>query len=232
MMTEISKTPLIAAGAFAAGLALGAVAGAKFVEKKLELEFEKRLERETNAVREFYGAIRKEHDTPPERLLTPAESKIVAKMVSDTRKQGEPIAYHKIAPGEEVIIEDVKQFDEVVAKNVFVDDRERPAEIYQISGKEFEENESNFLQPTLTYYAGDNVLTDEHEEPIEDRDKTVGTFTIADFGKHCDDENTLHVRNEILQLEFEIVKNEGRFDVVVLGEDEPVTRPRDRIRGG
>lgn len=236
-MTEIPKTPLVALAAFLGGAAVGAVVGAKLIERKLSLEFEQRLETETNAVRSFYGAIqKKEHPSPPDRLLSTQQADLYAAAINEERAQKgkNPVAYHKITPAEEDVTETVKQYDEVRTKtmNVFDGEKERPAEIYQITEKEFTDGESNYLQPTLTWYAGDGVLTDEHEEPMEDFEKTVGKFTDADFGRQSSDENTLHVRNEILQLEFEIVRHEGKFSEVVLGEEAPVQRPRDRIRGG
>lgn len=60
----------------------------------------------------------------------------------------------------------------------------------------------------LTYYA-DGVLTDDWDNPIED---VVG-FVGEDFHTHFGDyeEDAIHIRNDILKKDFEILKDLGNF---------------------
>lgn len=226
------STPLFIGGAFLTGLALGAVSGAKFVERKLTLEFEERLEKETDAVRAFYG-IKKEFATPGEaveKLIPPA---VVEAMNAYQGDDKHPVAYHKIVKSEKTdseIIEEVEQFDEVV-NNVFEKTVDH-GPIYIITPAEFEQNETDYIQQTLTWYEKDNVLTDAREDKIEEPDKVVGLIVVRDFLENQEDPHVLHVRNETLQLDFEVLRSEKYYAVEVLGMDEPIERPSQRIRGG
>lgn len=94
---------------------------------------------------------------------------------------------------------------------------------YVISHDEFMENETDYQQPSLTYYAEDKVLADERDEPIEDVDKTVGEENLHKFGYGSKDSRRVYVRNPVLELEFEIELNTGSFARDVWGLEEEET---------
>lgn len=68
-------------------------------------------------------------------------------------------------------------------------------------------------QSTLTWYAGDDILTDSHDTPIYNPASVVGELR---FGHGSQDPNTVYVRNEKLQSEYEILRDEGLYEEVVL----------------
>jgi hypothetical protein len=68
---------------------------------------------------------------------------------------------------------------------------------------------------TLMYYAGDDILVDELDVPIYNYQKIVGELK---FGHGSQDPNIVYVRNEKLQLEYEILNNPESFQVEVLGD--------------
>lgn len=213
---------------FVIGLVAGGIAGAKLVEKKLSAEFEERLERETNEVRSFYKAIKKPDLNPDERADEIRTEALEA--MKEYAGNGEPVAYHKIRKSSVQI----KKEEEAPPKerNVF-QERDERGEIYVLTGDEYEENETDYQQVTLTFYSKDGVLTDIHEDRIEDIESIIGTDALREFGQHCDDDNVVHVRNERLQLEYEIVRSPSSYAQEVLGE-EPVRieRPSQRINRG
>jgi hypothetical protein len=88
---------------------------------------------------------------------------------------------------------------------------------YIIHQDEFAQNETEYAQVTYTYYAEDDVLLDEAEEIILDRDDIVGSGVLNRFGHGTDDFNILYVCNPVLELEIEICRTSGSYEVEVLG---------------
>ena len=69
-------------------------------------------------------------------------------------------------------------------------------------------------QTTYTYYAADDVLVDERDVPVYDKDAVVGLLW---FGHGSGDPSIVYIRNEAKEMEFEVVLDEGAYQVVVLG---------------
>lgn len=211
-------------------LTVGSAIGYKYAEKKLLSEFEERLERETNLVRRMY---KPDHETPQDMVekLHGEALKIMEEYQNGTdespmvppQEPKEPVAYHKIRPS---TVEIGKKEEKVIHRSVFepTDDR---GPIFIISPEENEEG--GFENATWTYYAGDGVVTDIHEDRIEDFEKYIGT----DFVNHFGESNTVYVRNEITLFDYEIVRSHGSYRQEVLGEEEPPQqRPSQRFNPG
>lgn len=88
---------------------------------------------------------------------------------------------------------------------------------YIISYQEYLEAEPEFEQQTLTYYQGDDTLTDEKDQPIPLVEETIGGDTLEHFGYGSGNSRTVYVRNEKLSLDFEIVMSDGKYTHEVLG---------------
>ena len=97
---------------------------------------------------------------------------------------------------------------------------ENPDKPYIIHHDEFYENETDYEQATLTYYEGDDTLADEKDVPVPDEDSVVGEDALVAFGHGSKDKNVVFVRNDKLELDFEIVKSNGKYSVEVLGLDD------------
>lgn len=74
-----------------------------------------------------------------------------------------------------------------------------------------------FAQENLVYYAKDDVLTTERDEVIVDVDDIIGPNALTSFGSMCLDNDTVFVRNIRLGMEYEITRDEGSYQEVVLG---------------
>jgi hypothetical protein len=96
-------------------------------------------------------------------------------------------------------------------------DRSKP---YVISRAEFvdgaDEQTGVFRQITITWYAGDNVLVDELEAPIRDARRVAGPITRAHFGGPSEDASIMYVRNEALDVDYEIKFDERSYVDAVL----------------
>jgi len=101
-------------------------------------------------------------------------------------------------------------------------------QIYQIHKDEFFAQESGYDQTTLTYYDGDDILVDEQEVPIYNHKAVIGT---PKFGYGSGDQNVAYIRNDANKGEYEIIKDEGLYQVEVLGQEfESTMATRDSKR--
>lgn len=94
---------------------------------------------------------------------------------------------------------------------------------YVISIEEYELNEPDNEQATLTYYAGDKhaVLADERDEIVDDVDRLVGFGNLAHrFGHGSRDANVVYIRNERIDTDFEIALSNMSYAKDVMGVDE------------
>lgn len=93
--------------------------------------------------------------------------------------------------------------------------RQDPTKPYIIHVDEFFANEKGYIQSTLQYYQGDNILCDEQDVPVYNPEKIVGKL---EFGHGSNDPNVVYVRNEKLEVEWEILLDHGHFQTEVLGQ--------------
>ena len=224
---------LIATAVASAGA--GGFAGYKYAERQLVRAFEERLDQETLAMRRLYGAVKTERSEAVDAVLSDIE---VNKMKTEAMppevqvlldeyagEKPEPVAYHKIKTSD---VKVNKKEKELFVRPVFQQDENR-GPIHVISQQEHEENEPSFQQVTLTWYAGDETLTDEREDIIEDYTNIIGEHALGRFGDVSEDENVVHVRNTALMVDYEIIRSNGTYQQEVLGEEpEDKTRPSGR----
>lgn len=103
---------------------------------------------------------------------------------------------------------------------------------YIIHRDEYNGNETEYNQTTLTFYDEDGVLTDERDVPIDDIDGTVGEDNMDRFGYGSLDQNIVYIRNDRLELDAEVIRANGSYSKLVLGikhEDEPRRRRPSRL---
>jgi hypothetical protein len=137
---------------------------------------------------------------------------------------------------EEVVKEEVRiQRTDVVHSSVFAHDddwdyeqelaKRDPEQPYILHKDEFFEGEKGFPQITLTYYQGDDILVDDHENIVPNAKTVVGEMK---FGHGSGDRNVVYVRNEVLGAEYEVLLSQGEYTIEVLGlEAEAQYEKRD-----
>lgn len=147
--------------------------------------------------------------------------------VRDILSRTEPDLVEEYEPTEEE--------DALLHKNIFDDhgasdenDLDRSSRSsdkpYIISNEEFEDAELEYNQNTLTYYQGDAVLTDEHDQPVPIN--TVIHESNLQFGNASGDKNVVYIRNDKLEVDFEVVQDLGYYTEEVLG-----VPPREERKG-
>jgi hypothetical protein len=108
------------------------------------------------------------------------------------------------------------------ARNVFTGNR-HPGMPYDISDADFGDD-NDYEKITLTYYAGDDVLVDDKEVPIRNTEPVVGHDISKKFGLKSNDEHIAYIRNERLEVDFEVCLDFRSYTEVVLGYGNPKMR--------
>lgn len=98
---------------------------------------------------------------------------------------------------------------------------------YVIHKDEYWREEMDYTQTTLTYYEGDNILVDQEDVPIYSFPAIVGDLK---FGHGSQDQNVFYVRNDALKAEYEIIKDRGRYEVIILGMQAEEEAERSSLR--
>lgn len=83
-----------------------------------------------------------------------------------------------------------------------------------------ERDEYEDYQPvSLTYFEGDDVLSNERDDVIgpEDRERLVGEKNLEKFGHGSQDPNIVYIRNDELELVYEVVKSPRSYAEEVAG---------------
>ena len=123
-------------------------------------------------------------------------------------------------------------YEEVVEEQEYISEAmpDQPTDKpYVISWEEFAGAAREYDQDTLTYFEGDDVLSDGRDAVVDDVDNIVGAANLLRFGDQSRDNNIVYIRNDKLGLDFEIVRSKGNYAKEVLGfieHSEPRGRPR------
>ncbi|HMS83595.1 MAG TPA: hypothetical protein PKD12_08095 [Nitrospira sp.] len=196
------------------GIVVGAVTGAfvafRLAYRKAEAEFIEEVEGQVaEAVKEMQS-----HFAAKERALENREKPDLADVVqelgySPTPEEAEVVnAFDKDEPQPEPA--DTWNYEQEVASRGAV----YP---YVIHHDEYVINEDEHEQVTLTYYSGDDVLADERDQVMPDREAVVGLENLEKFGHGSEDPNVVYVCNPRLEVDYEVVRSEGKFATEVHG---------------
>lgn len=106
--------------------------------------------------------------------------------------------------------EDISEYDEALEFNKLMCE-EALAEGYSdfprmISASEMLNQKQWYSKVTLTYYAGDDVLADDQDEPLEDPKDIIGEHFKEFFGMSENDPDVIHVRNDDTESDYEVVR--------------------------
>ena len=164
------------------------------------------------ALHEYQGndADTDDEDEEDEALLRKTESKVTTKASFSTLQNEEDFD----VPSEHV------EESTTEVQNVFIDPTfdlkeevkyrtaDRP---YIITLDEFYAADLDHDTESLIYYATDDVLCDEQDKPIDNKEEVIGEDHLVRFGSGSGNRNRLFVRNERLSMDYEITKSEGSY---------------------
>lgn len=197
-----------------AGAALGGGVGYFIGVKRMKMKFEELVTEEVESVKQYYADKDKfVGEAAPKPYSSPAEA--VSVLIPDEEYVELTEAY---APPEKMVeimhnddAPDIEfDFDAEVANR-------ESGNPYVITRDEFYNAESGFDQSTLTFYSGDSILSDDDDEHIPMIDELLGEDNIVQFGYGSGDPDTVFIRNPKLEMEFEVLLNQGKYAHIVLG---------------
>jgi hypothetical protein len=207
------------------GIAVGFFIGYRWNRSKIRAEAFRESEEEVEKIREMYRDNAKIRiDEKPDldavveerqySILSEEEVERTERLTRPPVPVEEPRRDPRVPPGP--VIEPppdvVIKLDTSKSKNVGWEFEEELAtrsedRPYIIHQDEYQGNETGYKQEVLTWYAGDEVLTDEDEEPMDNADEIVDLNHMSRFGHGTDDFNVIFVRNDRLRMEYEICRS-------------------------
>lgn len=236
------------------GAAAGALAGYYFADKRLRTRYSEIADEEIAAMRQHFQDKVLAHEN---LVMKPPLDEIVEREGYSVSSTSPPLAVTPpqavVAAAEEAREQEasaaapVVEETEVEERNVFKDAEAPPAEgewdyqreirrrspvkPYVIHIDELDEMPT-YDRVIYTYYEGDDVLCNEGDDVVAevDRDKLVGEENLGRFGHGSNDSNIVYIRNDRLEMQFEVVLSPNSYQAEVAGFVEHSNYPRRRGR--
>ena len=184
----MNKDLIVKVFIFAAGAAIGSVA----TWKVLKTKYEQIAQEEIESVKEAFGKTVTEDE---EGSTEDTEDDI-------SEEDDEPM--------------DLDEYENLVSKikykyesNEMEDDEDMNERPYVIAPEEF--GDCDYITVNLTYYL-DDVVTNELDKIIANVDELIGNDFASHFGEY--EEDSVYVRNDKLQMDFEILKDYREFSEI------------------
>ena len=189
---------------FAAGLAVGAVAGAVIVKNKVLADAKAEIEE----VREYYRESRGQKDEHIEEVKEVKEVEKKEYELKDIQIKDEPKTEKEHT-----------NYSQITKMYMSKDEYQTPMydDPFVIDPSEFGEN-PEYDTETLTYFA-DGVLVDDVDDVIEEPDIVVGLENLKVFEEFG--ATSVYVRNDIYKTDYEIIRDDWNYSDL----KEPVEPP-------
>ena len=186
---------------FAAGLAVGAVAGALVVKNKVLADAKAEIEEVREYYRESRGIVEEVEEKEEVKEVEKKEYELKDIQVKDEPKTG------------------LTNYNQITKMYMSKDEFQSPMydDPFVIDPSEFGEN-PEYDTETLTYFA-DGVLVDDVDDVIEEPDIVVGLENLKIFEEFG--ATTVYVRNDIYKTDYEIIRDDWNYSDL----KEPVEPP-------
>ena len=184
---------------FAAGLAVGAVAGALVVKNKVLADAKSEIEEVRDYYRSQRGEVKQEEVEEVKEMVEETIDR-VQDMIKEHDNKKEHVNYNKL----------VQNYNP--SKNVVEYD-----DPFIIDPSEFGEND-DYDTMTLTYFA-DGVLVDDVDDIVDEPDIVVGLENLKVFEEYG--ASSVYVRNDIYKTDYEIIRDDWNYSDL----KEPVEPP-------
>ena len=191
---------------FAAGLAVGAVAGAVLVKNKVLADAKAEIEEVRKYYRESRGVVEEVEEKEVEEKEEVKEVEKKEYELKDIQVKDEPKT-------------GLTNYSQITKMYMSKDEFQSPMydDPFVIDPSEFGEN-PEYDTETLTYFA-DGVLVDDVDDVIEEPDIVVGLENLKVFDEFG--ATTVYVRNDIYKTDYEIIRDDWNYSDL----KEPVEPP-------
>ena len=189
---------------FAAGLAVGAVAGAVIVKNKVLADAKAEVEEVRKYYRESRGVVEEVEEVEEKEEAKEVEKKEYE--LKDIQVKDEPKT-------------GLTNYNQITKMYMSKDEFQSPMydDPFVIDPSEFGEN-PEYDTETLTYFA-DGVLVDDVDDVIDEPDIVVGLENLKIFEEFG--ATTVYVRNDIYKTDYEIIRDDWNYSDL----KEPVEPP-------
>lgn len=196
------------------GIVVGLAAGYFGTKKHFEDKYRQIAEEEIASVREHYRIVRKEGDlSDPRNLINAKDVDDMSKYVTETPIEEIDLETVVTVEHTTLSIFDTDFKEEADLLNKLLDERDE-AKPYLITVAEYMESDNDKI--TLTYYEADEVLADEADQMVPDKEYVIGT-NLSYFGVGSEDANVVYVRNHETGMDIEVIKNPNSYSAYVHG---------------
>lgn len=216
--TERATLVLVSGIASSVGCIVGLAGSVVVLKQRLEKQSAQIIEDEVESIKKYYNRLHKKNEfATPMMVVDVLEDEIGVKAVPRPDDIRANSTTRNMFHGTHV----TSLFDYQQNEQNKLDGR-----AYIIDYDEFMSSEVQ--NTTLTYFEGDNVLSDQHDEPLMDLDEVVGEDNLLCFGQGSNDNNIVYIRNDKLDINFEVIRSQGKYAQEVLGfiEHSEKRKPR------
>lgn len=209
----MDKKKLALLALYTYGIGVGVLTARLYYRNKFERLYQEEKASLNKMMKEkAYRVNQEQNDISEEPLDVELVEEKTEVVVDDPRDPSQMMAYNKI-----VTTQNYSRENESQPKT------EEPVHIYEIDFEKFneppDEDGFEYEKTSLTYYAEDGVLTDEHDEIIEDIAERLGDDDVERlFDKAPTTE--IYIRNDNREEDFEVMMLEASYQTVVLGEGD------------
>lgn len=199
------NTKVACAIAFVAGAAVGVAASWRVLDTK----YKKLADKEIASVKElFYSKPVENNEKPDESEEKKFEQSPEEDFTEEEKKEYTNIASSYTNYATKSVVEEEPDVEIIDSEpNVEITD----SEPYVISPVELGDCDYDVID--LIYYEGDNTLTDEEDEIINDVGELIGWESLEHFGEYEDD--SVCVRNDIRKVDYEVLLDVRKYSEVM-----------------
>lgn len=217
----------LAFGALFLGAGIGGGLAYLLARRRLEVKYNQIAEDEIAGMRQHYQAKITAAEATAVKL-EPVKKIVAERGYAAPSDEGPPMAVQPPAVAE---IEEEPSEPEPVVHNVFRDAkvkdewdyheerRKRSPDVPYVIHYDERHEIDGYSEVTLTYYEGDDVLCNERDDVVDpdERDRLVGEENLSKFGHGSNDAVIVFVRNDALEIVYEIVKSPNSYAEEVHG---------------
>ena len=203
---------------------IGSVLGSAVTYVHSKKSFQKELEREIQDVKDNYRILRKEdYESPTDYLEKNRPDSIKDDILAEV-EVNQIVAYAKASDElkEQIVNYNAFSRDEVPDKELLPEDANEL--LYQnllatrtddapflISVNEYFDEMREYKKLSITYFEGDNIVCYEDDSVMLDPEQSFGLINLSRFGVKSDSEHIVYVRNPRISVDYEIVRDDGKY---------------------
>lgn len=189
-------------------------------DKVVALDSSKQKTDLEDIVRERGYSVEEEAPTEPPMAVTPPNAVVDAARDAADEEIETEVVDEDAEPEVHNVFEDAKVDD---TWDEFEERRRRSPLLPYVIHRDEREELDTYDDVTFTYFETDDVLCNERDEVIDptERAKLIGEANLDKFGHGSGDASIVYIRNDELEMQFEVVRSPNSYAEEVHGVNPP-----------